>query len=291
MKKLFIYLPVLLGTFFMLCLCSCEKEIDLNLPDPEIKIVVEGWIDQDDYAIVMLTKSSPYFSVVDSATIVNMIVQNATVVVSDGLLYDTLKPFFDPSYFPPFLYKGSLIKGEINKTYTLQVITDSVTLTASTTITPPVPLDSLWFKVEPELDSLGYVWGRFQDPGDQLNFYRLFTKRINKDQRFIPTFGSAYDDKFFNGQSFEFSLMRGIESLTDTTADAEMTYFKIGDTIVVKACTMDKAHYDFWRTAEGEMYMSGNPFSSPTQIMTNIEGGGLGVWGGYGVYTDTVICK
>lgn len=291
MKRFIKYIPFVLGTFIILSYCSCEKDIDLNLPDPEIKIVAEGWIDQSDYPIVMLTKSSPYFSVVDSAAIMDMIVLNATVVVSDGVIYDTLTPTFDPNYFPPFLYKGSLIKGEVDKTYYLKVITDSITLTATTTVTPPIPLDSVWFEVEDNQDSLGYVWGSFQDPADQINFYRLFTKRLCKDSRFIPTFGSAYDDKFFNGQSFEFSLMRGIESLTDTTTDEEMTFFKIGDTVIVKACTMDKAHYDFWRSAEGEMYTSGNPFASPTQIVTNIEGGGLGIWGGYGVYTDTVICK
>ncbi|MFH0866081.1 MAG: DUF4249 domain-containing protein [Bacteroidota bacterium] len=291
MKNLMKYFPVVTGTFLILCFASCEKEIDLNLPDPEIKIVVQGWIDQNDYAIVMLTRSSPFFSVVDSAAMLNMIVQNATVVVTDGIIYDTLTPTFDPSYFPPFLYKGSILKGEVNKTYHLKVITDSITLTASATVTHPVPLDSAWFEVEEDQDSLGYVWGYFQDPAEELNYYRLFTKRLNKDVRFIPSLYSSYDDKFFNGQSFEFSLMRGIESLTDTTSDPEMGFYKIGDTIIVKACTMDKANYDFWRSAEGEMYSSGNPFASPTQIVTNIEGGGLGVWSGYGVFSDTVICK
>lgn len=291
MRKHMNYFPKVLGIFLMTFFASCEKEIDLNLPEPEIKIVVEGWIDQGDYAVVMLTKNSPYFSVVDSAVLFDMIVQNAKVVVSDGIIYDTLTPVFDPIYFPPFFYKGSLIKGEINKTYYLQVITDSVTLTSTTMIPPPVPLDSDWFKVEENQDSLGYIWGDFQDPADQNNYYRLFTKRIGKDAHFIPILYSIYDDKFFNGQSFEFSMMRGIESLTDTTSDPELTFFKIGDTVVVKACAIDKAHYDFWRTAEGEMYMSGNPFASPTPIITNIEGGGLGVWGGYGIYTDTVICK
>ena len=34
---------------------------------------------------------------------------------------------------------------------------------------------------------------------------------------------------------------------------------------------------------------SGNPFSAPTTVTTNIEGGGLGVWGGYGATYDTLI--
>lgn len=272
-------------------LTSCEKDIELDLPEPEIKLVVQGWIDQGDYPVVMLTKSSPYFSVVDSSTIMNMIVQNATVVVSNGVLSDTLGSVFDPSYFPPLLYKGTLFKGEIDKTYSLTVIVEGRTYTATTTIPPPVPLDSAWFQTEPEHDSLGYVWGYFQDPPDQINYYRIFTKRLGKDSRFIPSLGSTYDDKFFNGQSFKFSMMRGITSLTDTTQDEEQGFFKIGDTVLIKTCTIDKPHYDFWRTAEGDMFTSGNPFASPSPIITNINGGGLGVWGGYGVFSDTIICK
>lgn len=286
--------PFIIGIvvfIFIILFNSCEKNIELNLPQPEEKIVVEGWIDEGDYPVVMLTKNSPFFSVVDSTQLVNLIVKNATVIVNDGLIYDTLSQIFDINYFPPILYKGSKIKGQVNKTYFLTVIVGDKTLTSKTTIPPPVPLDSLWFKVEPQQDGLGYIWGKFTDPPESGNYYRLFTKRFGKDKRFIPILGSMYDDKFFNGQSFQFSMMRGVVSITDQTVDPEFGFFKVGDTVVVKACAIDKAHYDFWRTAEGEMFMGGNPFATHTQIMTNIEGSGLGVWGGYGVYYDTVIAK
>ncbi|MFA4851438.1 MAG: DUF4249 domain-containing protein [Bacteroidales bacterium] len=272
---------------------SCEKEITIDLPQAEEKIVVEGWIDQNDYPIVFLTKNLPYFGTVDSAMLFNIIIQDATVIVTDGVTIDTLKliPLPDFNYFPPIYYKGSKIKGEINKTYFLTVKAQGKTLTSKTTIPPPVYPDSVWFKVEPQQDNLGYLWGRFTDPPELGNYYRLFTKRLGKDKRYIPVLGSIYDDKFFNGQSFQFSMMRGVVSTTDQTVDPEFGFFKIGDTIGVKICTIDKAHYDFWRTAEGEMYSGGNPFATPTQIVTNIEGEGLGVWGGYGVYCDMVIAK
>jgi len=281
------------GLILLITFCSCEKNIMIDVPQAEEKIVVEGWIDQNDYPIVFLTKNLPYFGTIDSAMLFNIIIQDATVIVSDGSITDTLKliPFPDFNYFPPIYYTGYKIKGEVGKTYNLTVKAEGKTLTATTTIPPPVYPDSVWFKIEPQQDSLGYLWGSFTDPPELGNYYRLFAKRFSKDKRYIPVLGSAYDDKFFNGQSFQFSMIRGVESATDTTVDEEFGFFKIGDTIGVKICTIDKAHYDFWRTAEGEMYSGGNPFVTPTQIVTNIEGGGLGVWGGYGVYYDTVIAK
>jgi hypothetical protein len=85
--------------------------------------------------------------------------------------------------------------------------------------------------------------------------------------------------------------MRGSSSINSATADPEYSFYKIGDTVIVKFCSIDQATYDFWRTAEGEMYSNGDPFISPSQIVTNTKGGSLGVWGGYGTLFDTTICK
>jgi len=287
-KKLYkiLFIPIIIGI-----LNSCEKNITIDIPQAEEKIVVEGKIDLNDYAIVFLTKNLPYFGTIDSAMIYGLLIQDATIIVSDGAITDTLVKIIDLQSFPPIYFKGTKIKGEVGKTYYLTVQVQNKILTSQTTIPAPVPLDSTWFKTEPNQDSLGYLWSSFTDPPVSGNYYRLFAKRLGKDKKYIPIFGSVYDDKFFNGQSFEFSMMRGIESMTDAVEDKELGFFKIGDTIAIKACSIDKAHYDFWRTAEGEMFSGSNPFATPTQIVSNINGGGLGVWGGYGVFSDTVIAK
>jgi hypothetical protein len=291
MKK-FLYLSNILS---VMCISfvfySCEKDIHIDVPTAEEKVVVQGSIDLNDFAKVSLTRNLPYFGTIDSSMIMNLLIQNATVIVSDGIINDTLHEVIDFTTFPPKYYKGTIIKGEVGKTYNLTVIALGKTFTAITTIPAPVPLDTAWFKVESNQDSLGYVWASFTDPAEPGNYYRVFTKRISKDPQFVPMLGSVNDDKYFNGQNFQFSMIRGSSSLNSTTEDPEFGFFKIGDTIVVKACTIDKAHYTFWRTAEGEIYGGNNPFSNPTQIVTNIEGGALGVWGGYGCFYYTVIAK
>lgn len=61
----------------------------------------------------------------------------------------------------------------------------------------------------------------------------------------------------------------------------------MGDVIVVKFCTIDKAHYEFWRTFETAVAGVSNPFAAPTTVRTNVKGG-LGIWGGYGISLDTI---
>jgi hypothetical protein len=291
MRKRTLSILTVAGLFILVLLYSCEKDIKIDIPAAKEKIVVEGWIDLNDHPIVMLTKNLPFFGTIDSTMLANLIVQDATVIVSDGITNDTLKKTFNPYYFPPLFYSDTKITGVAGRTYSLTIKAEGKILTATTTILPPIPLDSVWFKVEPNHDSLGYVWASFKDPVQPGNYYRLFEKRLTKDKIFIPVLSSVYEDRFFNGESFVFSMMRGITTNTSSTPDPAEGYFKIGDSIVIKACSINKTQYDFWRSAENEIYGGGNPFVNPSQIPTNISGGGLGIWGGYGCSFDTAIAK
>lgn len=277
---------------------SCEKEIEIDLPEPQFRFVVEGWIEQDHYAVVSITRNSPYFARVDSSTLLNLFVLNARVFVSDGTQSEELQLDFSNALkgiWPFVCYKGSVIKGEIGKTYWLTIYVEGDTITGKTTIPQPVFLDSIWWKpdneTKPGNDSLGYIWGIYTDNPSVRQFFRLFTYRRGRDKTFVPTFGSVFDDFFFSGQQYTFILYRGIPVLTDIDSirnDKELFYFKKGDTIDVKITTIDKEHYDFWRTIEQEMYTGGNPFMYPTPIRHNVQGA-VGVWGGYCATYYTIV--
>ena len=70
---------------------------------------------------------------------------------------------------------------------------------------------------------------------------------------------------------------------------SDSNYFKRGDVVVLKLCNIDKATFDFWRTMEYSYSNVGNPFSSPTKVISNIKGGGLGYFGGYAAQYRTII--
>ncbi|MBU0486445.1 MAG: DUF4249 domain-containing protein [Bacteroidetes bacterium] len=283
-------------------LAGCEKDITIDLPESERKTVIEGWIENGDYAMVLITRNSPYFSKIDSAAIIDMILINAKVTLTDGVQTEVLDPppFPIPNnwdYFPPYVYKGKVIKGEVGKTYTLTVEADDQTYMAVTTIPAPVRFDSLWIEKNPAKgDTLGMLWARFTDGPDLGDYYRIFTKRIGNDRKFLPIMGSVYEDKFFNGKTFDFSMYRGFETLTDESqfegpAAEEIGYFKVGDQIAVKLCAIDRAHFAFWRAAEAEFFTGGNPFATPAKIPTNFTGGALGYFGGYGATIDTLLVE
>ena len=272
-------LSAVVGSFLVFC-TACEKELVVELPPYTPRLVVDGWIEQGKYPTVILTRNAGYFDPVDSSAIRELVVTRAKVSISDGEREEVLTLRRRDEYFPNFLYQGTEIRGEVGKTYRLTVESEGKEYTATTTIPAPVSLDSVWYEPLPTSDTLGHVWATLTDPGQQENYYRLFTQRIGKDETFVPVYLSAISDQFFAGETLSFSVLRGAENLSNITDDL---YFREGDTVRVKMCAIDRAHYDFWRTLERELYATGNPFSSSgNEVISNIEGGALGVWGGYG---------
>lgn len=286
-RNSFACLCILIGLFF--ALSACEDSLELDVQDYESSLVVEGWIEAGGFPVVVLTKSANYFSTIDSVALRQLVATRAKVTVSDGEQEEILTLKKNDLYFPPYLYQGTEIKGEAGKTYHLTIELAGKKYEATTSIPAAVALDSLWFQLTAGQDSLGLMYGRFSDHGDTEDYYRVFTRRKNKDSKFIPIYLSAIGDKYFNGQSFTFSLLRGAESLSDVKDDI---YFRLGDTVQVKMCAMDRAHFDFWRTLERELYVTGNPFSSSgNEVISNISGKALGVWGGYNPSTYQLIIK
>ena len=100
-----------------------------------------------------------------------------------------------------------------------------------------------------------------------------------------------FDDKFFNGQKFEFAYNRGELGNNENQDDEgpEERYFKNGDTVVVQFVSLDRPNFYYFRALEDQWATNGSPFASPGNLPSNINGG-LGVFSGYGSAYDTVIC-
>lgn len=284
---------LLIGFAGMLFLISCEKNITVDLPASDSQVVVEGYIEDGQFPYIILTRSDGFFNPIDSSSLVKLIISDAVVTVSNGTQVDTLKFSINTLKFPYVFYKAQVMKGEIGKVYDLKVeLADGTILTSSTSISPPIPLDSTWFKIQEGMDSLGFPWGHLTDPDTTINCYRWFAKRATKDLDFIAPNGSVFEDRFINGKSFDFAYSRGKVPNSEAEDDnnEEEGFFKIGDTIYIKFCTIDYANYFFWRTAETQASTNGNPFASPSALKGNVNGA-LGCWGGYAVTYDTVYAK
>jgi hypothetical protein len=282
-----------------LFIIACEKNVTVEVPKVEEGIVVEGRIEIDTFPIVFLSRTLPFFGEISANEIQSNTITGATVVVDDGFTIDTLVQI-DPGYG---IYFGSQMRGVEGRTYKLSVNAEGKTLTSITTIPHTIKLDSVWWKVNGNRDSLGFAWAHLTDPDTNGNCFQWYAKRINKytygknngrqkDSTFVAGPGSAFEDKFFNAKSFDFNFARGAFSFSEKEDDNndERFYFKRGDTIVVKFCSIDRNTFEFWRTEETQVQNNGNPFGSPAPISGNIEGG-LGIWGGYAASYDTIIAQ
>ena len=310
MKKLITFLPPtrcnpanrigLLSTVISLCLvlASCEKNVTVKIPVASEEFVVEGKIESGQPPYVILSRTLPFFGEINTNDILLNTVQGATVIVTDGITTDTL------DQIPGLgLYTNNLMHGVPGTTYKLTIHVEGKTLTASTSIPYPVSLDSVWWKVDGNRDSLGYAWAHLTDPDTLGNCYQWFAMRINhytygdrigqqKDTAFISPRGAVFEDKFINNKSFDFGIERGSFQFSNNEDDydEEAYLFKRGDTIVVKFCSIDRTTFEFWRTEQTQVENNGNPFGSPAPITGNIEGG-LGTWGGFAPAFDTIIAQ
>lgn len=308
---------------------SCEKEITVDLPVVNHQIVVEGFIYQDQPPMMMLTWSQGYFDPTNMETLQNMFVHDAVVTVTvDNVTYtldevctadlteEELElasvalgiPVESLQSLNLCIYTSFELIGETGKVYYLDVSQDNHHITGATKLPEIVVLDTLFFDIVSSLpnDSLGFIYGNITDPDTIGNAYRWFAKRINhypdwaedeelrgqqKDYGYIAPIGSVFDDEFFNGLSFEFAYYRGAEPNSSKYDDLnnERGYFKRGDTIAVRGCTIDRNAYKFIYSFESQVSNQGSPFAVPFNLESNLQGG-LGAFIGYGAIYDTVIC-
>jgi hypothetical protein len=287
LKKKFSFLAMSLLLMSMM-FGSCEKDITVKLSDPAIRLVVEGYITPGKPAYVFISTTAAVFDPVDTASLLSAVVKDALVTITDGQNTDTL---LAPDPGIGYLYVSPDMTGEIGKTYLLRISTPAgFTAQSVTTIPVPVSLDSIWYEPQSADDTLGYVWATITDPPAAGNSYRWAAKRLGKDNDFIAPVGSVFDDKFFNGLTFEFAYNRGKvpNSTAEDDNNEEEGFFKKGDSIVVRFSSITPESFDFWRAAENQSSSNGSPFSSPAPLNSNISGA-IGIWEGFSYTLDTTV--
>lgn len=312
--------------FLSIFLLSCEKEITVDLPEAEQQLVIDGRIEQDQPPFVLLSTTRNPFDPVGFSGLEGFFLNGAEVRVSDGIntitldeictsdLPEELLPLvaeatgFSPEFIASvdicaYTVLDNSFLGELGRTYRLEVDYNGESLSAVTKINQTIPLDSLWFSIPNGGDSLGFAYAILSDPDTLGNAYRWSAQRINrypswsahageiKDPTYIYPLGSANDDEFFNGLSFEFGYFRGsfINSTKEDDLNEERGFYKVGDTIAVRGSVIDRGVFKFISAMEDQIGTQGSPFATPANLQGNINGG-IGLWAGYGVVYDTIIC-
>ncbi len=285
----------LLVTISLLILSSCERAIQFKLEDATPKLVVEATIENGQPPMVYLSKSIGFFSQIDPGILANSFVHNAEVYISNGVLTHKLKEYAVPIGYYSFFYYSidssnlqTAFNGQLNSQYSLRIVSDGKEYTAITHIPNTTRrIDSVFWKQAPVGNPPEKVvlMVRATDPPGFGDYIRYFTKR--NSEPFYPGLNSVFDDQVIDGTTYEVEVERGVDR-NQTISDG-YNFFDKGDTVTLKVCNIDKATFDFWRTMEFAYSNVGNPFSSPTKVVSNINGGGLGYFGGYAAQYRTLI--
>jgi hypothetical protein len=289
---------------------SCSKEVKIDIPGFEEQVVIDGSIETGTPAIIFLSNTRDIYAPTDINSYLSGFISGATVTVSNGSITDTLTEICTdnlPAGFESIAeeffglpidqlvnlhlcaYVSTGLVGEVGKTYTLKVIYNDKTYTSSTKIENPTALDNFFWKEQTNLPGYGFSWAKITDSPVMGDAYRWEVKNLG-DLFYSKPFQPFTDDRFYNGLTFEFSVENPMSFRDSTIEDQYRGYYKLGDTIVVKFSKLGKKEFQFFEKKYNQIYSGGNPFATPTNIPTNIEGGALGIWAGFSPWYDTLIC-
>ena len=247
---------LLLASVLVIVFVSCDKSIEVSLPPYKSEYVVEMYLEQGKPLRCLIVESLPY-----TDTAINKPVQDAVVVISDGIRMDTLSYLVNQDkttgrYFN--YYNPRIVSYDSTRVYRLNIIGQNQNVTGTTNFSQSKTfLDSLIVREslnEPDSFSVGMV---ITDAPDTENYYRfLVGKKFN-------TFASdptdfRVSDVAFNGKQFSFF------SEPD---------FALNDTVTIRIYSLHKEHYQYLESLSNARRSNFNPFSQPSRIKSNVKGG------------------
>ncbi len=263
---------------FVLALCTTCDEGYYSAPEEEL--IVEGWIEDGGFPVVIVTKSLPICNIgIPLKELANdHLIRYAKVTVSDGEQSVILTGKSDAGYIPPYIYTTGNLRGESGKTYHLKVEYENFCATASTTI-PASPAIKSIQAVRKEKNVYS-IEANFEQNPNSRHYYCCFVKENpNKKQYFLSYMGCLDDSTYQEEKPFP------IYPGSYFNKEEDYLFFPGGDSISVKISSVDSISYRFWNEYNKRQILSSNMFFPiDTDLFTNIRGGS-GYWCGYATTT------
>lgn len=285
MKKL------LFISFIFLLNLSCKSDLDYKISGYTQKIIVEGYISNGEFPKVYLTLNFPLSQRSDSTIMIENVIRSAKVTVSDGETSEILTSGWDTDkrHYPPYLYAGTELKGQEGKTYYLTVEYGGYTLSASTTIPSATNIEQFDFLPVVGKDNMKSMFMTLNIKNSLTNSYRVFTRK-RKDGYYLET-PFVYNAEFTLSGLNNFIISPKVSKVDSSYS--ESGYFKKGDTILVKLCTIDSVSTQFFKGLtlfSSETGVGNDLFiGEKDKLKSNISEPGFGIWYGNGVKYYSVI--
>lgn len=266
-RQPFIFLVI---AAFCFLFSSCEKVINIDLGKADKKFVIEAMVtDLPGTAQVLISQTQHFNEPNDFPAVTGAIV---TISVNGG-------PTTVLTPTTPGVYEAPFLVGIPGQTYTLSVTIGGKQFTAQSTMPVKVNLDSIYITDEQLFtETRKTVNAVFDDPtgpGDNYRFVQ-YVNGFKENQVMIR------NDEYSDGR-------RIVNKLFYFSGDEDYKgKIKSGDEVTIDMLCIDRNIFKYWfsldRSATG-----GTGQATPSNPVTNIQGGALGYFSAHTLQTETMI--
>jgi hypothetical protein len=253
----------------LLFLTSCEKVINLDLNDAEKKYVIEAVItDQANTAKVLITQTKNFDEDNNFPGISGAVVR----ITESGGATTTLNEV------SPGKYEAPVLVGISGKTYTLSVTVNGKIFTASSAMPQRVNMDTIFVTNEFLFtDFRKIVNAEYKDPAGRGNNYRFiqYVNGLKEDQVLIQ------NDDYTDGRNVNTKLFYFADDDDNSKIDS-------GDTVKVDMLCIDQAIYKYWFSLDRNS-TGGSGQATPSNPVTNLQGGALGYFSAHTLQSKTLV--
>ncbi|MGC3977612.1 MAG: hypothetical protein QM751_04870 [Paludibacteraceae bacterium] len=265
--------------FTILFFIACKPTTEYELHGYTQKIIVEGYIGAGEYPRVYLTLNNPFYQQIDSSNILKNVIRTAKVTVSDGLKSEILTAQWEKEHFPPFVYRGTELRGEEGKSYYLRIDYSGYMITGKTSI-PHAP-EIIRFTTLP-VQNQENMRTLLMDINivDRSNGFRVYTKK-SIDKSYVES-PFVYNENL--NLSGENTFIISPKPTKNDLSYNEAGYFKANTNVYVRVVSIDSVSTLFFKslTMFSTNGIAKNIFISENiPLPSNVTTPGFGIWYGY----------
>ncbi|MBS9464210.1 DUF4249 domain-containing protein [Flagellimonas sp. 389] len=242
----------ILFSMLLITVTSCTDVIEVDVPEGPIRLTIEASLDWEkgttgNDQTILLSTSTPFFESQQNTAVIG-----ASVKVTNNdsgtefIFEDENDGRYTTTSFEPI----------IGNSYTLEVVYQEETYTATETLLPVTDITSVTQSTEDgEDDEVLEVNVSFEDPADVENYY--FLRFQSRDDLLPELF--YIKDEFIDGNEFTIYY----EKLEDE--DNNIREFLVGDTVDIVFLGISEDYYTYLQLLVDQFEAGGDPFS-PTPV-------------------------
>lgn len=265
---------------------SCQEVIDLELPNDDPRLVVEGFLNywiahpEQNNCTVYLSTTGNYYAEDLSTPVTDAVVEVVDEANEQAYL-------LAPTEDRPGEYTSQAIPMELEKSYRLHIIHDNQEFQSTGTLLPVAQVDSFSFRFSPER--------LFREAG-----YYLYFSGTTPKQRGVNyyRFTIAENDSLYDAPGDYLIQSDELLSAQIDTLQLANYAFDLGDTVSINMYSLNKDMFTYYNELLELLFNDGGIFSSPPsnptsniQNLTQPQHPPLGFFQVSTVYGDTIVIR